>query len=80
MSSSIPLTFAELAVGEHFIAFPTDGDDSGHGGYRRGANLFKKVSMEDRKSAVELVENAEATRTGARSHMPLGMKVLKIVV
>lgn len=79
MSNSIPLTFGELAVGEHFVAFPSDGDDSGHGGYRRGQNLFRKVSAEDRVSATQLVENAEATRTGTRSHMPLGMKVLKIV-
>ena len=30
---SQPLTFGELAVGDHFICFPTDGDDHGHGGY-----------------------------------------------
>ncbi|HTM68135.1 MAG TPA: hypothetical protein VL426_02445 [Candidatus Binatia bacterium] len=79
MSNSIPLTFAELEVGEHFIAFPSDGDDSGHGGYRRGQRLFRKISAEDRTGPSQLVENAEATGTGTRSHMPLGMRILKII-
>lgn len=78
MTQSMPLTFAELEIGEHFIAFPHDGDDSGHGGFRRGQNLFRKISAEDRTGPAQLVENAQATGTGTRSHMPLGMRVLKI--
>lgn len=79
MSQSKPLTFKELAVGDSFIAFPTDGDDSGHGGYRRGANLFRKVSAEDRTGPTKLVLNARATGSGTHSHMPPSMPVLKII-
>ena len=42
---SEPLTFRELEVGEKFVSFPVDGDDSGHGGYRRGSYLFIKTSL-----------------------------------
>ena len=41
---SNPLTFKDLAVGERFVDFPTDGDDSGHGGFKAGAYLFIKSS------------------------------------
>ncbi|MEY4744799.1 MAG: hypothetical protein RL272_744 [Candidatus Parcubacteria bacterium] len=80
MPRSKPLTFGELAVGEHFVAFPLDGDDSGHGGFRRGHNLFRKISMEDRTGPADLAQNAQATGSGTRSHMPPGMKVLKVVI
>jgi hypothetical protein len=40
---STPLRFHELAIGDHFISFPQDGDDSGHGGYRRGSYVFRKT-------------------------------------
>jgi len=80
MTQSKPLTFGELAVGEHFIAFPLDGDDSGHGGFRGGQNLFRKISAEDRTGPTQLAPNAQATGTGTRSNMPVGMRVLKIIV
>lgn len=41
---SRPLRFHELAVGDHFIGFPQDGDDSGHGGFRRGSHVFRKTA------------------------------------
>ena len=37
------LTFGELSIGEKFIDFPMDGDDSGHGGFRKGAYVFEKI-------------------------------------
>jgi hypothetical protein len=40
---SKPLTVRDLKVGEKFIFFPSDGDDSGHGGFRGGARLFVKI-------------------------------------
>lgn len=77
MTQSKPLTFRELAVGDHFIHFPTDGDDSGHGGFRNGKNLFKKT--EDKASDIPgLVYRAETTRDGALVTMHPDTKVLKI--
>lgn len=40
---SKPLTFGELNCGDKFIAFPSDGDDDGHGGFRKGDWLFQKM-------------------------------------
>lgn len=40
--ASKPLTLADLSVGDVFIRFPMDGDDSGHGGFKGGARLFVK--------------------------------------
>ena len=41
---SKPLTVGDLDVGETFIFFPDDGDDSGHGGFRGGGRLFVKIA------------------------------------
>ena len=79
MPQSIPLTFGELEVGDKFISFPLDGDDSGHGGYRRGSYLFEKISDKDRVSDIELVENAERLTDGVTTHNPPGMRVLKVL-
>ena len=38
-----PLTFGELAVGEHFIWFPSPGDNTGHGGFRGTSWVFEKT-------------------------------------
>lgn len=40
---SQPITVRDLKVGEKFIFFPYDGDDSGHGGFKGGARLFVKI-------------------------------------
>ena len=40
------LKFGDLPVGAKFISFPVPGDDSGHGGYRQGSYLFKKVDTD----------------------------------
>lgn len=79
MAQSIPLTFGELQVGDKFISFPLDGDDSGHGGYRKGSYLFEKTSNEDRASAFKLVDNSKRIKDGGMIHSPLGMQVLKVL-
>jgi len=38
------LTFGDLREGETFIAFPSPGDNSGHGGFLKGTYLFRKQS------------------------------------
>lgn len=71
---SQPLTFGELEVGDRFIAFPTDGDDSGHGGFRVGYFLYRKES-----------ENFDATNAvgvwdGCRMSATRTMRVLRILM
>jgi hypothetical protein len=72
-TQSQPLTFGELKVGDEFIAFPLDGDDRGHGGYRSGTFVFLKVEPNDRG------ENALKLATAVRSTMPDSMRVLKVL-
>lgn len=40
---STPLQVRDLKVGDTFIFFPGDGDDSGHGGFKGGSRLFVKT-------------------------------------
>lgn len=42
-TSGPKLSFGDLRVGDHFIFFPTDGDNSGHGGYLGAHRLFVKT-------------------------------------
>lgn len=79
MSRSQPLTFGELKIGDRFIGFPTDGDDSGHGGYRGGSYLFEKIGDEDRTSENLPLDNAKRLKYGSTSHVPLGMNVLLVL-
>ena len=72
---SKPLTFAELAPNDHFIAFPVDGDDSGHGGFRNGSYLFRKLEPREGQR-----HNAMQDWNGSLSHMPEGMEVLKVLL
>lgn len=67
---STPLTFGELKAVESFISFPVDGDDSGHGGFRKGGYLFAK---KDSKSAIRLVD-------GNNSTFPKTMEVLLVIL
>lgn len=68
---STPLTFGELTVGAKFIAFPQDGDDSGHGGFRQQHAVFiKQLHAED--------GNAFEAGRGVRSRMPASMLVLRV--
>lgn len=63
------LTFEELEVGDHFISFPSDGDDKGHGGYRGAHRLFIKTSIAGAKDG-----------RGVTSTFPLGMVVVKVML
>lgn len=76
---SKPLTFGELKVYEHFVDFPIDGDDSGHGGFRKGAYVFKKT--EPIPTEWEGVfENAFRLIDGNRSHFSDTMLVYKVIL
>lgn len=75
---SKPLTFGELNVGDKFIDFPTDGDDSGHGGFRKGAYVFQKTH---KASACEVTqENAFRIVDGCRSIFSDSMQVYKVIL
>ena len=80
---SAPLTFGELAIGDRFISFPLDGDDSGHGGFRGGSYLFEKVQTGWHTSgsigATALTENAKRLKDGIYSSMPPSMRILKVL-
>ena len=41
---SKPKSLGDLPIGSHFICFPTDGDDSGHGGFKGGARVKTKIA------------------------------------
>lgn len=75
---STPITFAELGVAAWFIAFPVDGDDSGHGGFRRPQRVFEKTTATFSADGIP-VANAVAIGTGRESHMPPTMPVLQVL-
>jgi hypothetical protein len=66
---SKPLTFKELAEGSHFISFPQDGDDSGHGGFRKGAYLFTKLRMSKGKDGENCVRCCDGQLSQATPNM-----------
>lgn len=66
--------FTELGIGKAFIAFPRDGDDSGHGGYRKPYRLFWKIS-----NAAPPMDNAVATACRTPSSFPLAMEVIAVI-
>jgi hypothetical protein len=74
MTTSTPLTFKELPEGSRFICFPVDGDDSGHGGYRKAAYLFTKLLMSKGAGG----ENAMRNKDGMLSQMTPDMNVLLV--
>lgn len=74
---SKPLTFGELRIGEHFIDFPTDGDDSGHGGFRRGSFVLEKIQPIPTRVDY-LFENAVRKKDNMKSVLPDTMLVYKI--
>jgi hypothetical protein len=79
---SKPITVGDLKVGDKFIFFPTDGDDSGHGGFKGGARLFVRIEPrhpgegwhKDARVIAREFERPEVETTGY-----LGAKVLRIV-
>jgi hypothetical protein len=76
---SKPLTFGELEVGDFFVDFPTDGDDSGHGGYRKGAYVFKKCNP-TKTAFPSYLENAFRLVDGSKSKFPDTMLVFKVIM
>jgi hypothetical protein len=65
------LTFGELDDRDYFIAFPIDGDNSGHGGYKIAHNLFQKFSDDTEYNAARISR-------GSKSIMPDSMQVIKV--
>lgn len=76
-TSSKPLTFAELKIGDTFISFPSDGDDSGHGGFRKGAWLMRKTAEDDGNA---LNDNYVRVHDGAFSHWRGSGQVYKVLI
>lgn len=74
-ASEEKLTFGALKVGDHFIAFPTAGDNSGHGGYLGATYLFKKTAMRALTSSGSAVNVSR----GISSDMPDGMNVIMVL-
>lgn len=74
---SKPLTFGELAVGEHFIAFPQDGDDSGHGGYRGTSWVFEKIDPQA-SGFPGLLDTSVRLIDGVPCSNPERMQVLRV--
>lgn len=77
---SEPLTFGELHYSCYFVAFPKDGDDAGHGGYRGEHMVFKKAYRSEswRRDPPPLAENAYAIGTGKWSHFTSSMQILQL--
>lgn len=73
------LTFGDLKVGEHFICFPTPGDNHGHGGYLGGHNLFKKTEQRASGTFVPVGVGAAVNGNGVVSHIPDRMAVIKVL-
>ena len=65
------LTFGDLQVGDRFISFPVDGDNSGHGGYLGSSRIFTKTRPWARK-------NAAREGDGVLSSVPDSMHVMKL--
>ena len=83
------LTFGDLKVGDKFIAFPSDGDNSGHGGYLGSHNVFMKISPCYEKSTFEIFKlkiinqpalqmNSMNVDRGILSHSPNNMFLIKV--
>ena len=83
------LTFGDLEVGDKFIGFPSDGDNSGHGGHLGSHNVFMKISPCYEKSTFEIFKleiinqeilqmNVINIKRGDISNFPNDMFVIKI--
>ena len=71
------LTFGELIIGDTFISFPAAGDDAGHGGFKGGHVLLKKIKPIKTQAAFS---GSNAMRgNGLLSKIPDSMEVIKIV-
>lgn len=77
-TQSEPLQFHELSVGDHFIMFPADGDDSGHGGFRGTRWLCRKTRPSELGEPYGVVTNLVCINNGAESRATPGMRVIKV--
>ncbi len=75
---SKPLTFKELCIGDKFIGFPSDGDDSGHGGFRKGSYIFEKESLTATSNSK--FNNAKRMTDGNRSFIQEDGILLKVIL
>ena len=65
--------FGDLKDGAKFIAFPTDGDNQGHGGYLGPYRVFIKLAK-----VLQNGENAVSEQYGILSSMPEKMWVIEL--
>lgn len=63
------LSFGDLRIGDHFIAMPLPGDNSGHGGFLGAHNLLVKIGGD-----------SYATGRGVASTVPRSMRVIKVAL
>ena len=74
----VTLAFEDLQVGDKFIAWPTPGDNSGHGGFLRGSNLFMKTAPVKQEGLLTFSYNAVRLLDGNHCSMPPALCVLLI--
>lgn len=75
---SKPLTVGELDVGDTFIFFPDDGDDSGHGGFRGSGRLFVKIAPQLDEHGHTHGVAREFARPEVVCSMPLTSAVIRV--
>ena len=76
-----PLTFGDLQIGDNYIALPTPGDNSGHGGFKIGSYVFKKIKevRENANHNLEIKSNSVRLLDGTLSNTPNSMVVIKLI-
>lgn len=83
------LTFGDLEKGDKFICFPTDGDNSGHGGYLGSQNVYIKIDPCYKISTYKIFKtgitkqpalemNSVCTVNGALANTSTTMNVIKL--
>lgn len=82
----VTLTFGELKVGQKFIGLPVPGDNSGHGGFKKGSYLFIKthLSVTETECGLPYADHiphgrAEKVVNNTTSDFPNSMPVLLIL-
>jgi len=72
---SIPLRFRELKPGDKFIAFPVDGYDAGHEGFKSTHSIFIKIEAD--RSDISFT-NAVRDDSGRKISCSDSMSVIKV--
>ncbi len=77
-----PLTFGDLQIGDNYIALPTPGDNSGHGGFKIGFYVFEKI-IAVRKATAQggggVEYNSMRLHDGNLSEILDNMPVIKLI-